>query len=96
MSINFFFHIIRFFQCGKNRDFVEIFIHIFAMPVKDQIPGDNKQQTFKMVIFTKKFTRFPYFDKDFLLNISEKTVENQISEALKYLKKNITLLLLFI
>ena len=31
-----------------------------------------------------------------LLNISEKTVENQISEALKYLKKNITLLLLFI
>ena len=66
MSINFFFHIIRFFQCGKNRDFVEIFIHIFAMPVKDQIPGDNKQQTFKMVIFTKKFTRFPYFDKDFL------------------------------
>ena len=27
-----------------------------------------------------------------LLNISEKTVENQISEALKYLKKNITLL----
>ena len=31
-----------------------------------------------------------------LLNISEKTVENQISETLKYLKKNITLLLLFI
>lgn len=31
-----------------------------------------------------------------LLDISEKTVENQISEALKYLKKNITLLLLFI
>ena len=31
-----------------------------------------------------------------LLNISEKTVENKISEALKYLKKNITLLLLFI
>ena len=31
-----------------------------------------------------------------LLNISEKTVENQIGEALKYLKKNITLLLLFI
>ena len=31
-----------------------------------------------------------------LLNISEKTVENQISEALKYLKKNITLLLFFI
>lgn len=31
-----------------------------------------------------------------LLNISEKTVENQISEALKYLKKNIVLLLLFI
>lgn len=29
------------------------------------------------------------------LNISEKTVENQIAEALKYLKKNITLLLLF-
>lgn len=27
-----------------------------------------------------------------LLNISEKTVENQISEALKYLRKNITLL----
>lgn len=31
-----------------------------------------------------------------LLNISEKTVENQISEALKYLKKNITLLLFFV
>lgn len=30
-----------------------------------------------------------------LLNISEKTVENQIGEALKFLKKNITLLLLF-
>lgn len=29
------------------------------------------------------------------LNISEKTVENQIAEALRYLKKNITLLLLF-
>lgn len=31
-----------------------------------------------------------------LLNISEKTVENQISEALKYLRKNITLLSLFL
>jgi RNA polymerase sigma-70 factor, ECF subfamily len=31
-----------------------------------------------------------------LLDISEKTVENQISEALKYLKKNITLLVLFL
>ena len=31
-----------------------------------------------------------------MLNISEKTVENQISDALKYLKKNITLLLFFI
>lgn len=30
------------------------------------------------------------------LNISEKTVEHQISEALKYLRKNITMLLLFI
>lgn len=30
------------------------------------------------------------------LNISEKTVENQISEALKYLKKNIALLIIFI
>lgn len=30
-----------------------------------------------------------------LLNISEKTVENQISEALKFLKKNITLLYFF-
>lgn len=30
------------------------------------------------------------------LNISEKTVENQISEAIKYLKKNILLFLLFI
>lgn len=30
-----------------------------------------------------------------LMGISEKTVENQISEALKYLRKNITLLLLF-
>lgn len=31
-----------------------------------------------------------------LLNISEKTVENQISEALKYLRKNILLLSLFL
>ena len=31
-----------------------------------------------------------------LLNISEKTVENQIHEALKFLKKNITLLLFFV
>ncbi|WP_293717012.1 RNA polymerase sigma-70 factor [uncultured Parabacteroides sp.] len=31
-----------------------------------------------------------------LLNISEKTVENQISEALKYLRKNIVLLSLFV
>lgn len=31
-----------------------------------------------------------------LLNISEKTVENQISEALKFLKKNVTLILLFV
>lgn len=31
-----------------------------------------------------------------LLNISEKTVENQISKALKYLKWNISLLVLFI
>ena len=31
-----------------------------------------------------------------LLNISEKTVENQISEALKYLKKNMALLVLFL
>lgn len=31
-----------------------------------------------------------------LLNISEKTVENQISEALKYLRQNITLLALFL
>lgn len=31
-----------------------------------------------------------------LLHISEKTVENQIREALKYLKRNICLLLLFI
>jgi len=30
------------------------------------------------------------------LNISEKTVENQISEALKYLRKNIPLLLIFL
>ena len=30
------------------------------------------------------------------LSISEKTVENQIAEALKYLRKNITLLLLFL
>lgn len=30
------------------------------------------------------------------LGISEKTVENQISEAIKYLKKNIVMLLLFI
>lgn len=30
------------------------------------------------------------------LHISEKTVENQISEALKYLKKNMTLLLFFL
>lgn len=66
MGINLFFYVIRFFQCSKDRDFVEIFIHILAMPVKDQIPGDNKQQAFKMVIFTKKFTRFPYFDEDLL------------------------------
>ena len=57
MSINFFFHIIRFFQCGKNRDFVEIFIHIFAMPVKDQIPGDNKQ----MVRARKEFLSKGYY-----------------------------------
>ena len=31
-----------------------------------------------------------------LLNISEKTVENQIHEALKFLKNNITLLLFFV
>lgn len=31
-----------------------------------------------------------------ILNISEKTVENQISEALKFLRKNITLLYFFI
>lgn len=31
-----------------------------------------------------------------LLNISEKTVENQISEALKFLRRNITLLCFFI
>ena len=31
-----------------------------------------------------------------LLNISEKTVENQIHEALKFLKKNITLLLFYV
>ncbi len=31
-----------------------------------------------------------------LLNISEKTVENQISEAIKYLRQNIALLLLFL
>ena len=31
-----------------------------------------------------------------ILHISEKTVENQISEALKFLKKNITLLSLFL
>ena len=31
-----------------------------------------------------------------LLNISENTVENQIHEALKFLKKNITLLLFFV
>jgi len=31
-----------------------------------------------------------------LLDISEKTVENQMSEALKYLRKNIVLLLLFL
>ena len=30
------------------------------------------------------------------LNISEKTVENQISEALKYLRKNIPMLVLFV
>ena len=30
------------------------------------------------------------------LNISEKTVENQIAEALKHLRKNITLLVLFL
>ena len=30
------------------------------------------------------------YDHDKRLDISEKTVENQISEALKYLKKNIT------
>ena len=31
-----------------------------------------------------------------LLHISEKTVENQIGEALKYLRKNVLLLLLFV
>ena len=31
-----------------------------------------------------------------LLHISEKTVENQISEALKYLRKNISMLVLFL
>lgn len=31
-----------------------------------------------------------------MLNISEKTVENQISEALKYLRKNILLLMFFV
>lgn len=31
-----------------------------------------------------------------LLNISEKTVENQISESIKYLRNNISLLMLFI
>ena len=31
-----------------------------------------------------------------LLDISEKTVENQIREALKYLRQNITLLSLFL
>lgn len=31
-----------------------------------------------------------------LLNISERTVENQISEALKYLRQNITMLTLFL
>ena len=31
-----------------------------------------------------------------LLHISEKTIENQISEALKYLRKNISMLILFL
>ena len=37
-----------------------------------------------------------YKEIAFQLNISEKTVENQISEALKFLKKNIMLLIWFI
>ncbi len=37
-----------------------------------------------------------YKEIAFLLNISEKTVENQIREALKYLKKNMMLLLSFV
>ena len=57
----------------------------------DALPASYRE-AFVMHRFTKK----SYKEIALLLNISEKTVENQISEALKYLKKNITLLLLFI
>mgnify|MGYP000809853405 CR=1 FL=1 len=57
----------------------------------DALPASYRE-AFAMHRFTKK----SYKEIALLLNISEKTVENQISEALKYLKKNITLLLLFI
>ncbi|MEG1686182.1 MAG: RNA polymerase sigma-70 factor [Bacteroides sp.] len=75
--------------------------------IEEQIDADNLKDYIDQLISELPPRRREIFDlsrkgnKSYreiaeLLNISEKTVENQISEALKYLKKNVVLLSIFL
>ena len=64
--------------------------------ISKNIPIDELPPRRREIFNLSRKEQKSYKEIAILLNISEKTVENQISEALKYLKKNITLLLLFI
>lgn len=93
-----------------NEDFYKVTV-LAAMEetydVEEEIDAKNLREYIDMLIVELPLRRREIFNLSrkehksykeiaLQLNISEKTVEHQISEALKYLRKNITMLLLFI